>query len=125
MSDKLKKKFQFPHIYVLLVFIIVICAIATWILPAGEFDRVKNAAGNTVVVAGTYHPIPATPVGPFETVQAIYGGMLDASNVIFFIMIAYASIGLIISSGAFNGLVSGLLRVFNNTWYSIFDNRSF
>lgn len=119
MTYKPKKKFQFPHIYVLLVCIIVICAIATWILPAGEFDRVKNAAGNTVVVAGTYHPIPATPVGPFETVQAIYGGMLDASNVIFFIMIAYASIGLIISSGAFNGLVSGLLRVFKGKSRSI------
>ena len=45
-------------------------------------------------------------------IQAIYGGMIDASNIIFFIMIAYASIGLIISTGAFNGLVSGLLRVF-------------
>lgn len=107
-----KKKFQFPHIYVLLLMIIIACAAATWVLPAGEFDRVKNEAGRTIVVAGTYHPIAATPVGPFQMIQAIYGGMIDASNIIFFIMIAYASIGLIISTGAFNGLVSGLLRVF-------------
>ena len=110
-KDPAKKKFQFPHIYVLLLMIIIACTIATWVLPAGEFDRIKNEAGRTIVVAGTYHPIESTPVGPFKMIQAIYGGMLDASNIIFFIMIAYASIGLIISTGAFNGLVSGLLRV--------------
>lgn len=112
MQRKETKRFQFPHIYVLLTIIIVICAAATWLLPAGEFDRVENAAGRTVVVAGTYHPIPASPVGPFKMVQAIYEGMIDAGSVIFFIMIAYASIGLIISSGAFNGLVGFLLRRF-------------
>ena len=111
-QGQVKKKFLFPHIYVLLMMIIIACAIATWLLPAGEFERVKNAAGRTIVVAGTYHPIPATPVGPFQMIQAIYGGMLDAANIIFFIMIAYASIGLIIATGAFNGLVSGLLRIF-------------
>lgn len=106
-----KKGIQFPHIYVLLLMIIIVCTAATWLLPAGEFNRVQNAAGKMIVIAGTYHPIPSTPVGPFQMIQAIYGGMLDASNIIFFIMIAYASIGLIIATGAFNGLVSGLLRV--------------
>ena len=55
-QGQVKKKFLFPHIYVLLLMIIIACAIATWLLPAGEFERVKNAAGRTIVVAGTYHP---------------------------------------------------------------------
>lgn len=112
MQNRTSKKFQFPHIYVLLSIFILICTAATWILPAGEFDRVQNASGRTVVVAGTYHRIEQSPVGPFKMVESVYDGMLDAGEVIFFIMIAYASIGLIISSGAFNGLVSWLLRVF-------------
>ena len=53
-KDPAKKKFQFPHIYVLLLMIIIACTIATWVLPAGEFDRIKNEAGRTIVVAGTY-----------------------------------------------------------------------
>jgi uncharacterized ion transporter superfamily protein YfcC len=111
-SEKQEKKgFKLPHIFVLLVGIIIFCALASWILPAGEFDRVKNAAGRTVAVAGTYHTVEPTPVGPFLMVKSIYGGMVDAAPVLFFVFIAYASISVLISTGAFNGLVAGLLKV--------------
>lgn len=106
-----KKKFKLPHIYVLLTLIIVICAIASWILPAGQFDHMINEAGKEVVVPGTYHIIESTPVGPFATVQAFYKGMVNGAGVIFFVFISYSSIGLIIQSGAFNGLVAFLLKV--------------
>lgn len=106
-----KKKFKMPHIYVLLVSIIIICAIASWILPAGEFDRALNEAGREMVVPGTYHVVESTPVGFFTLVQSLYNGTLDAAGVTFFVFISYASIGLIIASGAFNGLVASMLRV--------------
>ena len=106
-----KKKFKMPHIYVLLITIIIICAIASWILPAGEFDRALNDAGREMVVPGTYHIIESTPVGFFTLVQSIYNGTVDAAGVIFFVFISYASIGLIIASGAFNGLVASMLRI--------------
>ena len=79
----------------------------TWILPAGQFDRVDD-----VVVAGTFHAVESTPVGLFQMFQLIHTGFCDAGGVIFFVFIAYASIGMIISSGAFNGLVAALLRLF-------------
>jgi len=105
-----KKKFQLPHIYMLLFCIIVFCTILTWVLPAGEFDRVVNEAGRTVAVAGTYHTVESTPVGFFQMFQAIYNGFVNAGEVIFFVFISYASINIIISSGAFNGLVAFLLK---------------
>ena len=111
MSTDKKRKFKLPHIFVLLTGIIIVCAILTWILPAGEFDRQTNAAGTEVVVPGTYHTVDASPVGPFETLKSLYNGMLNGGGVIFFVFIAYAVIGLIISTGAFNGLVSGLLKI--------------
>ncbi len=78
-----KKKFKMPHIYVLLITIIIICAIASWILPAGEFDRALNDAGREMVVPGTYHIIESTPVGFFTLVQSIYNGTVDAAGVTF------------------------------------------
>lgn len=111
MSTDKKRTFKLPHIFVLLTGIIIVCAILTWILPAGEFDRQTNAAGTEVVVPGTYHTVDASPVGPFETLKSLYNGMLNGGGVIFFVFIAYAAIGLIISTGAFNGLVAGLLKV--------------
>lgn len=112
LLDK-KKKFTLPHIYALLFLIIVACTILTWVLPAGSFDRiVDEATGQTIVVAGTYHSVESNPVGLFDMFRAIYQGFMDAGGVIFFVFIAYASISIIISSGAFNGLVAAMLKVF-------------
>ena len=100
-----------PMIFVLLFGIIVFATIMTWILPAGDFNRVTNSAGQKIVQAGTYHLVKAHPVGFFEMFKCIYLGMKDAAPVILFLFIAYGFIGLIIGSGAFDGLVAKLLRV--------------
>lgn len=110
---KKKKGIQLPHIYVLLFSVIIVCTILTWVLPAGEFDRVMNeATGRTVAVAGTFHTVEQSPVGIFQMFQSIYNGMCDAGSVTFFVFVSFASINIIIASGAFNGLVAGLLKVF-------------
>ena len=58
-------RFRFPsHPLVLLVGGIVLAMVLTWIVPAGEYDRRDDlATGKSVVVAGTYHPVPRQPVG--------------------------------------------------------------
>lgn len=106
------KKSKMPHIYVLIVCIILFCAVGSWILPAGEFDRVKNEAGRMIVAPGTYHIVESSRVSLFSAIKAIYTGMVNAASVIFFVFISYASISIIISTGAFNGLVAGLLKLF-------------
>jgi uncharacterized ion transporter superfamily protein YfcC len=106
-----KRKLAIPHVFVLLVAIIMAAAILSWILPAGEFDRAPNASGRTVVVPGTFHEVESTPVGFFKALKAIYDGMIDAADIVFFIFIAFSSISILIASGAFHGLVAGLLKV--------------
>jgi len=45
--------------------IIILAAILTWILPAGRFERARDPqSGRTLVVPGSYHRVPANPVGP-------------------------------------------------------------
>lgn len=52
METKAKKKWKTPHTFVILVVIILIAAAATYIVPAGEFTRFKDAAtGKTLVEA--------------------------------------------------------------------------
>ena len=109
-AGELPKKSRIPHIYVLLFGIILCCVLASWILPAGEFDRQPNAAGRMLVVPGTYHTVEANRIGLFQGLIDIYNGMVDAGGVVFFVFISYAAIGLIIKSGAFNGLVGSMLK---------------
>lgn len=107
---KKKWKLSMPHIYLLLFLFACVCAAASYILPAGVFDRIENSNGRMMIVPGTYHVVESTPVSPFQLFSSIYKGMLAAGDIIFFVFVAYASIGLIISSGAFNGLVAKLLK---------------
>ena len=73
---------KFPHPLVLLVACVALAAGLSWLLPAGQFERREApAAGREVVVAGTYHAVPPSPVGPFEAVVAIPKGMADAAAV--------------------------------------------
>ena len=107
-----KKKFQLPHIFIILFGITTLSAILTWIIPAGEFDRVENEAGRMVAVAGSWHEVESSPVGLFQLAQSVYNGMENAAGIIFFVFIAFASTTFIIKSGAFDGLVVVLMKVF-------------
>jgi uncharacterized ion transporter superfamily protein YfcC len=89
------------------------------VLPAGEFDRALNSAGRAVVVQGSYHAVVQSPVSLFGAVKTIYAGMVDAAGVVFFVFLAYASISILISTGAFNGLVAGMLRLFKGKFRAL------
>lgn len=60
-----KKKLQIPSTCALLFMLMIVCAILTWIVPAGEFDTEKVDNLNKVI-AGTYHTVEASPVGPWQ-----------------------------------------------------------
>jgi uncharacterized ion transporter superfamily protein YfcC len=121
MADGKKvKKLAMPHIYVLLVGIIMAAALLTWIVPAGEFDRAPNADGRTVVIPGTFHEVESKPVGFFRALMAVYDGMVNAGDIIFFIFISFASISMLLASGAFHGLVAGLLKTLQGKTRAVF-----
>ena len=107
-----KKKFELPHIFILLFFIIVVCAILTWIIPAGLFDRVENESGRMIAVAGTWHKVDPTPVGPFKVFTCLYDGMVNAAEITLLVFLTFASTIFVTKSGAFDGLVSWMLKLF-------------
>ena len=39
VEEKRKQKFQFPDIYVILSSFIILVALLTWVVPAGQFER--------------------------------------------------------------------------------------
>jgi len=110
---KKKKKLAMPHVYVLLVSLIILVAAASWVLPAGEFKReMSEAVHRTVVVPGSYSRIASTPVSPFQTFIAVQKGMVDAAGVVFFVFLAYASWFVVLETKALNAFIGWLLRLF-------------
>ncbi len=101
---------RFPHPLVLLIGCIAIAALLTAVLPAGQFERRDDpVTGRSVVVAGTYHTVDPSPVGPFEAVVAIPRGMADASAVIFYVFLVGGAFGVIERTGASTRLIHWLV----------------
>ncbi len=111
MNEKEKRQFKIPHTYVILGMIIIIMAALTWIVPAGEFDRITDeASGRTMVVPGTFHEVDGKPVGLFRLLTLVQEAMIDSSGIIFFIFFAYAFVYMQMKCGAFDAAVGAMLR---------------
>ena len=44
-----------PHSMVIMVIIIFAATVLTWLVPAGEFNRIENAQGVSVVDPNSFH----------------------------------------------------------------------
>ena len=103
--------FRFPHPLVLIVGFIILAAALSYVLPAGEFTRHLDAVtGRQVVVAGSYHAVPATPVGPLDVLVDVPKGLADAAAVVFLIFLAGGAFTVVDQTGALRFGVDWLLR---------------
>lgn len=85
--EKKKKSFEMPHIYVILFVFSAIAAVLTYIVPAGQYDRVPGPNGRTTIDPNSYQVIESNPVGPVDFMLAIPKGLMDAGAVVFFTFI--------------------------------------
>lgn len=95
-----KKKRQFPHVYVVLLFLVVICALLSYVVPAGEYDRVETEDGRLIVDPETFHNVERTPVNLFGVLKAVPKGMVEIADIIFFIFIVGGSFAVVQDTGA-------------------------
>ena len=101
---------RFPHPLVLLTGFIVLAAVLSYVLPAGRFDRRTDpVAKREVVVAGSYHRVPPTPVGPLDMLVDLPKGLADAAGVIFLIFLAGGAFTVVDQTGALRHGVDWLL----------------
>lgn len=116
METKAKKKWKTPHTFVILVVIILIAAAATYIVPAGEFTRFKDAAtGKTLVEAGSYHRIASSPLNPLKIPSAIYTGIVKSASTITFMLIIGGAFQVITSTAHLQRYARSYLRHFLST----------
>ncbi|WP_102421775.1 YfcC family protein [Bacillus amyloliquefaciens] len=108
---KKKKLFVIPDAYVLLFIVALLCAIASYIVPAGEFDRVTKGSV-TSAVPGSYHSLDQSPVSPIAFFTAIQEGMTSSAPIIFLILFTGGTIAILEKTGAINGLISNVISTF-------------
>jgi uncharacterized ion transporter superfamily protein YfcC len=108
-------RLKLPHPVVLLLAGIALAALMTWLIPAGEFERrFDPLTDRTIAVAGTYHEVPATPVGPFDAAVAVPRGLVAGVEIVATILFVGAAFYLVEKVGTLERLLAALVRRLRN-----------
>ena len=102
------KKFHMPTAYTILLLLLVLVAAATWVIPAGSYDR---AGEEETPVAGTYHALEQRPQGVGDVILASFQGFYDAVDVALFILMVGGFLGVVMKTGAIDAGVSNVVRL--------------
>ena len=120
-----KSGFTLPSAYTILFALIVLAAIATWIIPAGTYDL--NAAGEPI--PGTYHEVDAKPsrilvdslTAPINGLYGIEdasgninyynsGTLFGAIDIALFILVIGGFLGVTMKTGAIQAGIGSLVQ---------------
>lgn len=104
------KKGQIPHTYVIVFFFVLVSAIATWFVPAGEFERAQKVMADgqtqTVIVADSYARVEQSPQ-TWQIFSSVFKGFVAQANIIVFILLIGGAFWIMNASKAIDvGIVS-------------------
>ncbi len=103
-------KLRAPHPLVLLLGGVGVAAAATWLLPAGAYERQVDAAtGIARVIPGTFAASEPSPVGAFEALVAVPRGFVAGADVILTVLVVGGAFALLDASGALGRLIGALV----------------
>src|SRR4051794_18174758 len=119
-----RRGFKLPSAYTILFALIVLTAVATWLVPAGTYDIDKNGSP----VPGTYHSVPSHPArilvdsltAPINGLYGVEdakgninyynsGTLFGAIDVALFIIVIGGFLGVTMRTGAIQTGISGLV----------------
>ncbi|MBS4538133.1 YfcC family protein [Clostridium sp. D2Q-11] len=101
---------RIPNTYVLLFLIIILIGIMSYIIPSGSFDRyIDSETGISYVVPDSYEQMPKSYLSVFKIFESIPEGMMQAGNIIIFVLIAGGSFGIIQSTGTINRIIENIV----------------
>jgi uncharacterized ion transporter superfamily protein YfcC len=101
------KKSRFPDSLVLIFAMIVVAQLATYLLPAGQYEREGRR-----VLPGTFEYVEAEALPWYGALTAIPGGLEEGAEIIFLVFIVGGVIGVIKATGAIDALIELAMRRF-------------
>ena len=114
MKDQVKA-FKAPSPIIILVCVIVFCAIASYIIPAGVYDRVKDVqTGKMVVDPSTFHYVAQKPTGFLDFFTSINKGFKGGISIIAFLFMVGGSLNILAKTGAIVAGLSALVEKLKN-----------
>ena len=109
---------RIPHTFVIVFALIVLAAVFTWVVPAGEYSR-QVVDGREVVVSDSFHHVDAAPQ-TWQIFSALFNGFVDKADIIIFILMVGGAFWILNNSHAIDvGVMAFLRRVQKLSRYRI------
>ncbi len=99
-----------PDALVIISVVLLLFLGLTWIIPAGEYQRILEN-GRTIVVAGTYQSVEPAPQGLGDLLVAPIKGLVAASHIISFVLLVGGAFSIITATGALDAGLNSILRL--------------
>lgn len=110
IGDEMKR---IPHTFTIVFALIVLSAVLTWVVPAGEFTRETitdvNGDSREVVVNGSFHYVDSAPQ-TWQVFSALFNGFKENSGIIVFILMVGGAFYILNNSHAIDVGVMAFLR---------------
>lgn len=114
---------RIPHTFTIVFFLIVVAAVCTWVVPAGEFVRetvTVNGSAREVVVNDSFHYVDRAPQ-TWQVFSSLFNGFCDKADIIIFILMVGGAFWILNSSHAIDvGVMAFLNRVKRLNRYRLF-----
>ena len=105
------QKATVPSPVTIIVVIILLCALATYLVPAGEFARVEDPnTGRKVVDPESFAYVDQQPIGLMDLFMSITKGIQGASSIIGFLFIIGGAFAMVEATGAINSGLGVVVR---------------
>ena len=91
-------KIKMPNTYVLVAALIVLCAVATWFVPGGQYVTAEDGSV-------TYESVDAVPQ-TWQVLSAVYHGFVKQAGIIVFILVVGGAFWLLNATGAVSAGIS-------------------
>ena len=102
---------KIPHTYVIVFSIVVLCAMLTWFVPGGAFERETvnvNGIDRSVVIPGSFHHTEKHPQ-TWQVFSALFDGFVDKADIIVFILIIGGAFWIMNESKAIDVAIASVL----------------
>ena len=99
---------RIPHTFTIVFGLIVLAAVLTWVVPAGEFLR-QTVDGREVVVSNSFHFVDRAPQ-TWQIFSAFFNGFVDKADIIIFILMVGGAFWILNNSHAIDVGVMAFLR---------------
>ncbi|MDL2274281.1 TIGR00366 family protein [Oscillospiraceae bacterium OttesenSCG-928-G22] len=109
--QKKKRAFKLPHVFVIMLLLMLFVSILTYVVPSGTYTRVESDTSPIAVVdPDSYTRIENSPVTPWDYFTSIYRGFVEGATIMGSLILVSGALEVLQSTGTFAAAIQKLIH---------------